>query len=127
MAQKSKVFSLKISATRDYCHGARPNQKILDELAIAKPAQNQEFVFVSNSGEQVSCSTNEVGELRVKLKTGTNYKVFRAEKVKNVTSSDSAQCTAWLAYPDFELNTVKPYKKNLTIHLTCSPCGPRKQ
>ncbi len=127
MAQKSKVFSLRIMATRDYCQGARPNQKILDELAIAKPVQNQEFVFILNDTEKVSCVTNEAGELRVKLKTGLNYKVFRAEKVKNTASSDSAQCSAWLSTPDFELNSAKPFKKTLTIHLTCSKCGPPKQ
>jgi hypothetical protein len=127
MAQKFKDFKLKINATRDYCQGARPNQKILDELAIAKPVQNQEFVFILNNGEQVSCFTDEAGALRVRLKTGVNYKVFRAEKVKITASSESAQCAAWLAAPDFELNSAKPYSKSLTIHLTCSQCGPRKQ
>jgi hypothetical protein len=77
-AQKEKI-SLTIMCRSEYCGGARPSPKMVEDAQKLKPYANQMLMIVSEKFKVDSVKTNDKGELNFKIKPGT-YKIFEAWK-----------------------------------------------
>lgn len=91
--KKSIVISGKVEQLFDYCGGARPTKRILDELSIPKPFAEKTFYVkegTSNSieGKVITSFTSKAdGSFSFQLPKGT-YSILVSEQLHSIKASD---------------------------------------
>lgn len=123
--------TLTFTSTSDYCGGAKPNDKIINDLLTPKSYSDKDIMLSTDNklnDSMITLSVNAEGKVTTKLDARTYY-IFLPSKVYSNFSAggDETACKNWKNSPDGTFDVEKGNTEvEIKLHKNCSPCGARR-